>query len=117
MKTDRNKILKLLGRRPTGDLGPYTIYTTRRGAMVIFPRSPPQKPPSTKQISQRQSFSAAADGWANLTAQLKLNWTTAAKRAHLNITGHNLYFWYVLIGDNATIKTVERQSGITLISW
>ena len=106
-----------MGLRPTGDLGPYTIYTSKRRATVIFPRSPPLKKPSPKQIAQRNRWRATADAWATMDPAIRQTWQRAAATAGLRITGHNLYFWYVLAGDDATIKTIERQTSITLISY
>jgi hypothetical protein len=116
MLTDKNKLLKLLGLRPTGDFGPYTIYTSQRHKTVAFPRSPPQKPPSIRQIQQRERWRAAAQAWAELPNTIKLNWRTAAIKANLKITGHNLWIWYILRGDQPAILTVERITGINLIS-
>jgi hypothetical protein len=116
MLTDKAHLLKLLGLRPTGDLGPYTIYTSKRRATVAFPRSPPMKPPSPKQTLQRHRWKASAAAWANLPQPIRDDWEHAAKRAHITITGHNLFMWFTLAGDRATIQTIEHQSSIHLIT-
>jgi len=42
-------IIALLGFNPTGDLGPFTIYTAHDRRPVVFPKAPPKEPPSWKQ--------------------------------------------------------------------
>jgi hypothetical protein len=116
MITDKNKLLKLLGLRPTGDLGPYTIYTSKRRATVAFPRSPPTKPASLRQRRQRDKWTAAAQAWAELPSTIREHWLNAAKRAALKITGHNLWIWYALAGDDETIRTIEYTAQIALVS-
>lgn len=109
-----SKTLNLIGLRPTGDLGPLTGYTSKRGKPVWFLKAPPKTPPTFWQTSQRNTFRLAADYWRDLSPQQRQAWLDAAKRARLNIGGYNLWLWYQLTKDRATIRTVERQSGITL---
>jgi len=110
MKTDANKLLKLLGLRPTGDLGPYTIYTSKRRATVIFLRSPPQKPPSHRQQAWRSNFSAAAHAWSELTNAQRADWTAAATTCRLRITAYNLWLALSLHPDQPTLDTIQRLS-------
>lgn len=105
-----------MGFNATGDLGALTMYTTVRGNMVAFPKSPPLNPPSQLQTQMRNFYRLAASAWRGLTPQDRDAWSNAARRASLRITGYNLFIYWQRTKDVATLKTIERQSGITLIS-
>ena len=107
--------LSLLGLRPTGDLGPLTCYTSKRGRTVWFQKSPPLKPPSPRQISQRNKLRLNAELWRSLDQDQRDQWSLAEKRGSLVITGYNLFVWWSLGGDPNVIKTIERQTDSTLI--
>jgi len=113
------KRLNLLGLSPTGDIGPFTMYTSQRGRPVWFPKAPPLSPPSVRQVEQRNRWRVAALFWQSVPLQEKRNWRLAAQKAHLKITHHNLFMYYATTEDAATIRTVERESGIQLlpIGW
>jgi len=111
--TDRR--LFLLGLRPTGDLADLTCYTSKRGRIVWFPKSPPQKPPSMAQIHQRNKFRAAAQAWRTLEPQIRANWLAAAKKASLFATGYDLWIFWQLKRDTAAIRTIERQTHLQLL--
>lgn len=108
-------LLRFLGMRPTGDLGPLTIYTNKRGRMVAFPKAPPEKPASLFQTAQRNRFRAAGTLWRTLTEDQKHEWQAAADIAGLYCTGYNLFLYYVLTRDDSTIRTIEHQTGRTLL--
>lgn len=109
------KMLDLLSMSTQGDLGALTMYTSQRGKLVIFPRAPPLNPPSLEQARQRQQFNATAIAWWSLTNEQRTAWKTAAIRAHLRITGYNLWTYWRLTGDKPTIETIERQAAISLL--
>lgn len=111
----KTKMLNLLGFGPTGDLGPLTGYTSKRGKPVFFLKAPPKTPPTTWQKIQRNKFRLVSYLWDRLPGGQQLDWLKAAKAAKLNITGYNLFLWYQQTHDDAVIHTVERQSGITLL--
>ncbi len=113
------KRLNLLGLSPTGDIGPFTMYTSQRGRPVWFPRAPPLSPPSQRQIEQRNKWRTAALFWQTVPEQEKRNWKRAARRVHLKITHHNLFIYWNTTGRTDIITTVERVSGIQLlpIGW
>lgn len=115
MLTPTNKILSLLGWRPTGDLGPLTGYTSRRGKIVWFLKAPPTCPPSDWQISQRNKFRLVAMAWKALTEVQRDQWKTAEQLGHLNITGYNLFTYWCLTRDDDTIRTIQRQTDTSLI--
>lgn len=109
------KLLAFLGLNTQGDLGPWTFYTDKRGQLVWFVKAPPLEPPSQLQVSARNAFRLNGYLWRRLTALHQKNWELASKRAHLKINGHNLFTFWNLTKDHATIHTVERLSGIKLI--
>lgn len=115
MKLSRQNILTAIGWNPTGDLGPYTIYTRHRGTPVLYPRAPPKQPPSRKQLYKRAAFTFAGRQWAALDPHRKQAWALAARRARLRISGYNLYTYYLISRDRPAIRTIERQSGLELI--
>ncbi|MEE9602967.1 MAG: hypothetical protein V3V75_06670 [Thermoguttaceae bacterium] len=116
MLTKDSKIWQLFGLRPTGDLGPWTFYFSQRNATVVFLRAPPLQPPSELQRHQRNKFRLVAYVWRDLGLAAQSNWAAAAERAHLSITGYNLFVWYQLTQNRNALATIERQSGINLIA-
>ncbi len=111
----QTKVLKLAGLRPTGDFGPLTGYTSKRGKAVWYLKAPPKTPATGWQRLQRWKFRLVAMAWSALAPAERANWLNAASQARLNITGYNLFLWYQLLGDRATIATIERQTGIRLL--
>jgi len=110
-----NNLLPLLGIWPGGDLGPYTIYTTRRRGVVWFPRSPPKQPPNYLQRRHRNKWRFAARAWSASTIAIRQAWSNAARLARLTISGYNLFIFYEVTKNRSIIETVERQTGITLL--
>lgn len=115
MLTPTSPVLTLCGMGPTGDLGPLTGYTSKRGKPVWFLKAPPKTPATGWQQKQRNMFRLIARLWHSLTPQQRKDWLAAAVAAGLNITGYNLFVWYQHTLDQAVIKTIEHQSGITLL--
>jgi len=111
----KSKGLNLLGLRPTGDFGPLTGYTSKRGKPVWFLKAPPTSPPTGWQTHQRNVFRQIARTWKAMPEADRQAWLSAAKAAALNITGYNLFVWYQITKNRTAIATVERQSGITLL--
>lgn len=116
MKTDQ-KVLKQLGFHVTGDLGPWTFYTSRLKGLVWFPRSPPMVPASPLQVHQRNKFRRAARLWHSLTPAMRNDWKLASQRANLAITHYNLFVYFVTTNDATVINTIENQSSIKLIPF
>jgi len=108
--------LALLGWGLTGDFGGLTAYTTEAGKVVMFPRAPPLNPPSDAQQAQRDKLTEAANEWAKLDLPSQQKWQQAARRASLRITGYNLWAYWWLTKDTATVATVAHQSGRDLLS-
>lgn len=108
-------ILKLIGLNPTGDLAGLTCYTSRRAGTVWFLKSPPLTPPSEWQRRQRNRFRLAAQAWKDLDHETRKQWALACRRAHLIVSGYNLFLWWNLRRKREQLRTIERQSGITLV--
>lgn len=109
------QLFRFLGFQAQGDLGGYTMYTARDGRLVFFPKHPPLKPPSPRQQIQRQRFTMAAEAWQALTPDQRRNWTDAANHVPLSITGYNLFIYHQTTNNDATINTIERLTGQTLL--
>jgi len=105
----------LLGFRPTGDLGPLTIYTSKRGKIVAYPKAPPTSPPTFHQLRNRNRFRLVALLWSNLLPAERNQWTLAAHRTGASITGYNLFVFYQMTHDEPPIRTIERQTHTTLL--
>lgn len=103
-----------LGLNIQGDIGPYTMYTSQRGQMVVFPRVPPLNPPTPSQEAMRDVFRQAAAKWRTLSKQQKAEWAELAWRANLGITGFNLWTHYFRSPNYASLEALELRTGITV---
>jgi hypothetical protein len=115
MKLLGPSLYHMLGFRPTGDLGPFTFYTSARNAIVFFPKAPPLNPPSYLQTVQRNRFRLAAKAWQRLPRLEQTNWEAVAKTAKLTITGYNLFVWYFLRNGQATVQAFADRYNIQLL--
>lgn len=114
MATLSPNLLPLMGLNPSGDLGPFTIFMTKRRGVVWFPRSPPKMPASYLQRRQRNRWRFAARSWSAKLPAEKLRWHDAARLAYLTISGYNLFVYWRTTKDAAAIQTIERITGISL---
>jgi len=104
----------LLGLQVSGDVGGFTIYTDRFGRKTVFPKAPPEKPPSSFQLDVRRRFKSAQAAWSALSSEEKANLESACTKTSLPLTGQNLYLSIALKNDQDGRLTIQRQSGITL---
>ncbi len=109
------KFYRGLGLRAQGDIAGMTVYRTRRGKQVIFPKTYPKSPPGPLATRNQNRFRLAADAWTFLPLPQQRNWRRVARIAHLAITGYNLFIAWMMKGDRAAIKTLEILTGIALI--
>lgn len=116
MNLSHANLLKVAGLTVTGDIGPYTFYTTKRKAKVAFIKAPPKTPPSSLQIHRRNQFRLAGMAWKSLTDVQRSDWHEATRRAGLKITAFNLFLHWHTTKDLDVIRTVEQQSGIDLLA-
>lgn len=108
-------LIPFLGLYPSGDLGDFTVYTSKRHALVYFQKTSPKNPPTVLQRRVRARLVLAAWLWQNLPPTKREDWLTAARLAGLRISGYNLFVHWVIVQDDAPIKTIERQTGIDLL--
>lgn len=98
-----------------GDLGQLTIYRNRKAKMVAFTKTWPKAETSALQETQRARFTAAAAAWQALTPETRAQWHLATRRASLCAHGYDLWVHWHTIGDEAAIRTLERQTSTTLL--
>lgn len=108
-------LYSLLGFIVWGDLAEVTIYRDKQGKTIWFPKTYPDKPPSQAQLDQRQVFRDAATEWSYRDASQKKDWHDAARKSSLCMHGYDLFVFWQTTGDEETIRTIERQTGITLL--
>jgi len=111
----KGDIYRCLGWNVQGDIGPLTLYTSKRRGLVYFPKSPPDKPASYAQLVQRNRFRLAALAWTKCTPDQRATWSHAALAARVQATGWNLFTYYQLTRNAPPIHTIERLSGETLL--
>jgi len=95
----------------TGDLGPFTIYTTRQSKIVWFPKSPPLEPPSGAQLVMRNRWRRAASEWKTKSQFDRSEWERIVQKAGLRITGYNFFLSLFTHPDPAAKATIEFQTG------
>lgn len=100
----------------SGDIGDITFYNDRRGNIIFYPASPPLTPPSAAQRVMRQRWATYMRQWSELTAAQQADWRLAVQRAGLQIGATALWLWYQITRDRATLATIERQSGVSLVT-
>jgi len=110
-----NRLFTCLGFVIWGDLGPTTIYRNKRGLVVFFDKTWPHKPPSPKQILQRARI-IAAQAWQTLVAAERAEWEKATRRASLCCHGYDLFVHWYMTADSTAIRTLEHQTGTTLLA-
>lgn len=108
-------LCRLLGFHPTGDLADLTFYTSKRNGVVFFVKAPPLEPPSVMQLHQRNKFRIVAELWRLLPKVKRQAWETATLRGGLKMTGYNLYTYWHLTRDRATIETIEAFTHVPLL--
>jgi hypothetical protein len=108
-------LFSVLGLVTWGDIGPFTVYRNKRGRLVWYPKAPPTTLPSDFQTFCRDKFRAAGGAWSALAEPVQRNWEEVSLKAHLGITGYNLFTYWHITQDRATIATLEHQTGITLL--
>jgi len=108
-------LVKFWGWNTQGDFGPWTFFTDKRRGLVWFLKAPPLEPPSQWQSSIRNKIRITGYTWRAIGPKAKADWQRAAKRAHLKITGYNLFTYYITTGDAAAIATIQRLAKIQLI--
>jgi hypothetical protein len=104
----------LLGFRPTGDVGQFTMYTNRKGKLVCFLKTRPAKPFTSRQKANMRQFTAIATVWRSMAPWQRQQWRLASQRAGLSVTPYNLFVYSNMQPDSTPLLTIQRQSGIDL---
>ncbi len=115
MALSRQQIQLVMGFSATGDFGPFTAWTTRKGKIALALKAWLKDPESPSQAAHRARFRAAMQDWNRLTPEAKQNWQTVCRRLNLIVTGTSLWTHWHMSGDDDGIRTVEDQSGIQLL--
>lgn len=105
----------LIGFNATGDLGPFTIYTSRKQGTVWFLRPLTEDKWCFRRKHYQNRFTFAAQAWRLLTPEKRNAWNQACRRAHLYLCGYALWVSWQVKRDRPTIRTIERQSGVQLL--
>jgi len=103
-----------MGFNPSGDIGPFTFYTSKRRRPVRYIKAPPLTPPTFRQRIQRHRFRTAGFLWRLLPQESKDAWLDAARLSKIRIHGYNLYTWWLQNREDDAINTIIRLSGIQL---
>ena len=109
------RLIKCLGWNTQGDLGPYTMYTATDKGLVFYAKAPPKEPPSYLQGRERNRFRHVAKQWAALPNDVRQRWEQATIDANLVITGYGLWTYFLMTNDRASIETIQRITGLTLL--
>ena len=108
-------LLPLIGFVTWGDLGGLTMHTCKKGRIIFFLKTYPDKPPTQAQLDQRAKFTAAVEAWRALPPAARARWELATRRLSFTLTGYNLWIHWYLTGDTSAIETIERQTGLDLL--
>lgn len=108
------KLFNFFGWNPTGDFGPWTMYTAENKKPVMFIKAPPTKPPTYRQEYQHEQWVATARAWRRMAKETRNLWELATKRASLYLTGYNLFVWWRNTHDTLTLQSIIRQSGVEI---
>jgi alpha-ketoglutarate-dependent taurine dioxygenase len=114
MLLNTHPLLVPLGLYPSGDLGLFTYYTTRKRHVVRFLRTKPRKPQSPAQRRQRNLWRAIARQWSDLPTQTREAWRRLAAAAHLSVTAFNLYIAYYSTENATWLRTIATNARISL---
>lgn len=117
MRTKLTSLLHLIGLQVQGDIDGVTCYRSARKPLIWYLKAPPTKPPSDLQIWQRQRWTDILQDWLDFSDAARLAWMRLATLGHLRIHGLNLYIWWRCSEDDSIIQTLERQTGISVLSW
>jgi hypothetical protein len=103
-----------LGLYVAGDIADYTFYTTKRGNVVGYPKSPPCKPPTDAQLRQRKRFQMAQRNWHFESAATQAAWELMVHRCNLDMTGQNAYISLSLVPESDKLATLNRKAKTSL---
>lgn len=97
-----------------GDIGDLTMYRSHRGKLVIFKKTWPDTPPTPRQVAARESITACAASWRNLSEPERTNWNATARRLSLQMSGYNLWVAWRFRQRLDSFRTIINQSSLQL---
>lgn len=103
-----------MGLRLSGDLAQYTMYYYCKHKRIYFIKAPPLTPATLRQVRQRNRFRLVAMLWRSMKPSHRQAWNDAATLARLRISGYNLYLYWSIRHDDASLAAISRHSGIPL---
>jgi hypothetical protein len=107
-------MFSFIGLAISGDVGDFTMWRTRRGRLVMYPRTVPGKVPSIGQQNHRQHFRESLGRWRLLSPQQRAAYEDVSLRLSLPMTGHNLWIRWTFAGSLAEAQTLQRLAGVVL---
>ncbi len=108
------RFANLMGLRVGGDVAGITYYVNKQGKLVFFTKAPPTCPPTAKQIFNRNTFRLVAMAWRQRTDSQRAAWELLTRRASLCMNGYNLSVHFQMNVDQAALKTLQSQTGVTV---
>lgn len=116
MKAIPPSIFQFMGYLTNGDLGPYTFYTSHRKRLVVFPKTWPKDPATYHQKLCRDKWRHIAARWQGLDQSTRDLWKEIGRRAHLTISGYNLFVFYMAGKGTGVVETCQRLTGLDVIT-
>jgi len=110
----KKRLLSWLGLLSWGDIAEFTLYRDRFRQLVIYPKQYPKSTVPAFQRRQRDLFKIAVEKWNSLTNDQRAQWSLAARRASLRMTGYNLFIAVALLPDPPALDTIARQTATVL---
>ncbi len=106
----------IIGLLVSGDIDGLTIYTDRHNRKVAYPKRPPKEPPTQMQVDVRNRFGSAQAEYMGLTPSEKADYEFLTKAVGLCMTGQNLFIHVAMKRTQATLDTLQQQTGISVIA-
>lgn len=114
MRSKIEKLLPLAGMNLQGDVGGLTVYQSKRGPIVSFPKAPPKMPPSVLQSTFRNMWRMYGQIWRTLTEAERQQWRLTAARLRLRTSGAGLFYSFMRTQDRTTLATYARLARTVL---
>lgn len=108
------QLVSFFGLNIQGDFGGMTCYRSARHRFTWFASTTPKVPASPAQQNIRLRWQAIAAIWQAAPHSAKAEWRLACQIAHLNITGYNLFIHAHATQDQASLDTINFQTGCNL---
>ena len=114
--TFNRSLSNLIGYVAWGDLGELTMYRSRRGKLVAFTKTYPDKPVSPEAEAIKTSFQIAHTLYALHGDTARQQWQRTPQRLSLCLSGGSLFNMAIRLPDYSSIRTLERQARTRLVA-